>query len=160
MCLHSCGSAALQCILPLNVAFITILHISLCLFCSEQTDAQSLSIDQQESTYRELAISVAADLDSPTHAQAVAVIIEHSITSERFDSPIRLVIKQSATIDPFMQSRLRYDVDQNLLLTLDEWSKMLVNPVAADINEDGKITLEEFVDWFARRKINLMRLSP
>ena len=107
-----------------------------------------------------MAISVAADLDSPAHAQAVAVIIEQSITSERFDSPIRMVIKQSATIDSFMQSRLRYDVDQNLLLTLDEWSKMLVNPVAADINEDGKITLEEFVDWFARRKINLMRLSP
>jgi len=322
MFLHSRGNAARQCIHPLNAAFITILHISLCSFCSEKANAQSLNsgdssssdshtatINQEESKYRELAITVAADLDSPAHAQAVAVIVEQSITSERFDSPIRMAIMQFVKIDQFSESRLlaavrllpastippqeqvailldslvilsqqetlfgqqlrvgflnegprtsillnliiaqlsaapaalaeelenrfkqgtqpsvtystvalsnshgvrlipyllqasrdsdpfvkaatflslrktytnaetasgevmkkkfrpeseniffRGDIDLNLVLTPDEWSKMLVNPATADISGDGKIDLEEYVDWFVKRKINQLKLS-
>jgi hypothetical protein len=55
---------------------------------------------------------------------------------------------------------IRNDADQNLLLTPDEWSQMLVNPVAADVNEDGAISLDEYVNWFARRKISQMRIVP
>lgn len=55
---------------------------------------------------------------------------------------------------------IRNDADQNLLLTPDEWSKMLVNPVAADVNEDSNISLDEYIDWFTRRKINQMRIAP
>ncbi|HBJ39017.1 MAG TPA: hypothetical protein DDZ51_30580 [Planctomycetaceae bacterium] len=53
----------------------------------------------------------------------------------------------------------RNDVDQNGILMPAEWSTMLVNPVAADVDGDSRITLEEYIDWFARRKITQMQNS-
>lgn len=46
----------------------------------------------------------------------------------------------------------RNDKNQDGVLTPDEWEAMLIDPSAADYDQDGRITLEEFARWTESRQ--------
>ena len=45
----------------------------------------------------------------------------------------------------------RYDRNKDGVLENDEWDKMLMSPLAADANRDGKITQTEYAGWMRAR---------
>ena len=45
----------------------------------------------------------------------------------------------------------RYDRNKDGMLEDDEWDKMLMSPVAADADRDGKITQTEYAEWMRAR---------
>ena len=45
----------------------------------------------------------------------------------------------------------KYDTNGDGVLTKDEWAHMSNDPSSADLNTDGRITLEELARWTARR---------
>lgn len=46
----------------------------------------------------------------------------------------------------------RYDSDNNQVLTLDEWRKMLMSPAAADLDKNNSITINEYAAWMQSRQ--------
>ncbi len=46
----------------------------------------------------------------------------------------------------------RYDANKDSMLTVSEWSKMLMSPADADGNRDGRITIEEYAFWMQSRE--------
>jgi hypothetical protein len=45
----------------------------------------------------------------------------------------------------------KYDSNDDGSLTENEWANMPKNPKSADVNRDGRITLEEYVKWSLAR---------
>ena len=45
----------------------------------------------------------------------------------------------------------RYDKNNDGKLTASEWTKMLINPAAADTNRDGIVTVNEYAIWMQSR---------
>ena len=46
----------------------------------------------------------------------------------------------------------RYDKNKDGALTVSEWKRMLMSPLAADANKDGRITPEEYARWIHSRE--------
>ncbi len=65
----------------------------------------------------------------------------------RFASAPPVTAEQIAVLDWARKRIAQYDKDGNGRLTEDEWKTMLVPPIGADADEDGIITLEEFVKY-------------
>lgn len=62
----------------------------------------------------------------------------------------------SSELDPKMLETAqriigRNDKNGDGVLTHDEWKEMLVDPTAADANQDGRITIEEYARWMQAR---------
>lgn len=45
----------------------------------------------------------------------------------------------------------RYDHNKDGVIETDEWDKLLMSPLAADANRDGKITQTEYAEWMRAR---------
>lgn len=99
----------------------------------------------------------AGETNDPFVKAAVFISLRKTFTTAEIASVTQMKKKFRADTEKIF---IRSDVDQNLVLTPNEWSKMLVNPAAADINGDGKITPDEYNDWFVQRKIGQMRVAP
>jgi Ca2+-binding EF-hand superfamily protein len=54
-------------------------------------------------------------------------------------------------LDYYKKLVAKYDTNKDGVLTKNEWSNMSKDPVAADANRDGKITVEEFARWSMQR---------
>jgi hypothetical protein len=54
-------------------------------------------------------------------------------------------------MDYYKKLVAKYDTSADGVLTEDEWVNMSRNPVEADVNKDGKITVEEFARWSMKR---------
>ncbi|MCU0873548.1 MAG: hypothetical protein MUE50_14515 [Pirellulaceae bacterium] len=46
---------------------------------------------------------------------------------------------------------IKYDANNDGELTPNEWSSMSKNPEAADVDKNGRITIEEFARWQMHR---------
>jgi Ca2+-binding EF-hand superfamily protein len=96
---------------------------------------------------------------APAGGLAVAVASEAAAAApgaSAASAPASGASPEAAKIDPryydyFKKVVIKYDANNDGELTPNEWSSMSKNPEAADVDKNGRITIEEFARWQMHR---------
>ncbi|QEG43001.1 hypothetical protein [Roseimaritima ulvae] len=138
-------------------------HGDMPLLYLDMADVFGLDVDK----YQPLLIEYSNSQDTAVRQRVAALL------ANRLDSQIRERERQQKQARLQQQARLneqraqrseaekylsysqriisRYDANASGSLEQGEWDKMLMPPSAADVNEDGKITVEEYRDYLLER---------
>jgi len=137
---------------------------------SEQTQSQWTTAVEKSAGYTRLSIErwnpMVATWTSETRQEQPAIgldaedwigLLIHEFVLRFIDAPM---VENEFSIDFNLDPKLtkyaqrivdRYDKNQDGSLTEDEYSKMLMSPLAADLDKDGKIDLIEYARWMSDR---------
>jgi Ca2+-binding EF-hand superfamily protein len=109
---------------------------------------------QADGAARGMMVSAAASAAPPTNTNGAAASSGEASSGE--PSAEGSAAASGPPIDPrymdyYKKLVAKYDTSGDGVLTADEWVNMSRNPVEADVNKDGKITVEEFARWSMKR---------